>query len=89
MRDAVQEYGCRGQQVQLPPRQLRVVEAGHFGCAARCKNKAMLGELMQKLRARVGSISHSTVNNDMLKELQKLEEDLHRTYELIKQNDSR
>ena len=58
------------------------------GAAARCKNKAM-GELMKKLAARVGFISHSAVNNDMLKELQKLEKDLHRIYELIERNDTR
>ena len=61
---------------------------GVSGAAARCKNKAM-GELMKKLAACVGFISHSAVNNDMLKELQKLEEDLHRIYELIKRNDTR
>ena len=61
---------------------------GISGAAARCKNKAM-GELMKKLTARVGFISHSAVNNDILKELQKLEEDLHRIYELIKRNDTR
>ena len=51
---------------------------GILSSAARCKNKAM-GELM-KLAACVGVFSHSAVNNDMLKELQKLEEDLHRIY---------
>ena len=61
---------------------------GISGVAARCKNKAM-GELMKKLAAHVGSISHSVINNDMLKEFQKLEEDLHRIYELIKRNDTR
>ena len=50
---------------------------GISGSAAHCKNKAM-GELMKKLAACVGVFSHSAVNNDMLKELQKLEEDLHR-----------
>ena len=61
---------------------------GISGAATRFKNKAM-GELMQKLAARVGSISHFAVNNDMLKELQKLEEDLHRIYGFIKRNDTR
>ena len=42
---------------------------GIAGYAARCKNKAM-GELMKKL-ACVGVWSHSAVNNDKLKELQK------------------
>ena len=62
---------------------------GISGAAAmRCKNKAM-GELMKKLSACVGFISHSAVNNDMLEELQKLEEDLHRICELIKRNHTR
>ena len=61
---------------------------GISGAAARCKNKAT-GKLMKKLAARVGFISHSAVNNDMLKELQKLEESLHRVYKLIKRNDTR
>ena len=57
------------------------------GAAARCKNKT-IGELV-KLAACVGVFSHSAVNNDMLKEFQKLEEDLHRIYELIKRNDTK
>ena len=61
---------------------------GISGAAARCKNKA-IGDLMKKLAARVGFISHSAVNNDMLKELQKLEGDLHRIYKLMKRNDTR
>ena len=60
---------------------------GISGAAARCKNKAM-GELM-KLAACVGVFSHSAVNNDMLKELQKLGEDFYRIYELIRRNDTR
>ena len=39
---------------------------GISGAAARCKNKA-IGELMKKLAACVGVLSHSAVNNDMLK----------------------
>ena len=61
---------------------------GISGSAARCKNKAM-GELMKKLATCVGVFSHSAVNNDMVKELQKLEEDFHRIYELIRRNDTR
>ena len=61
---------------------------GISGSAARCKNKAM-GELMKKLAVCVGFLSHSAVN-DMLKELQKLEEDLHhRIDELIRRNNTR
>ena len=58
------------------------------GAAARCKDKAM-GELTKKLAACVGVFSHFAVNNDMLKELQKLEEDFHRVYEFIRRNDMR
>ena len=36
-----------------------------------------MDELLKKLAACFGVFSHSAVNNDMLKELQKLEEDLH------------
>ena len=61
---------------------------GISGAAARCKNKAM-SELIKKLVACVGVFSHSAVNNDMLKELQKLEKDLHRIYKLIRRNDAR
>ena len=61
---------------------------GISGAAARCKNNAM-GELMMKLAACVGVFSPSAVNKDILKEPQKLEEDPHRIYELIKRNDTR
>ena len=61
---------------------------GISSAVARCKSKAM-DELMKKLAACVGVFSHSAVNNDMPKELQKLEEDLHRIYEFIRQNDTR
>ena len=61
---------------------------GISGAAARCKNKSMV-ELTKKLAACVGVFSHSAFNNDMPKGLQKLEEDLHRMYELIKRNDTR
>ena len=62
---------------------------GISNAAARWKNKAVGDLMMQKLAARVGSISHSAVNNGMLKKFQKLEEDFHRIYELIKRNDTR
>ena len=61
---------------------------GISGAAARCKNKAK-GELMKKLAECVGVFSHSAVSNDMLKELQKLEEDIYRIYEFIRRNDTR
>ena len=46
-------------------------------------------ELMKKLTVCAGVFSHSAVYNDMLNELQKLEEDLHHIYELIRRNDTR
>lgn len=61
---------------------------GIAGSPATCKNKPM-GELMKKLAALVGVFSHSAVNNDMLKEIQQLQTDLHRIYELIRRNDTR
>ena len=61
---------------------------GISGVAVRCKNEA-IGELMKKLAACLGVFSLSAVDNDMLKGLQKLEEYLHRIYELIRRNDSR
>ena len=61
---------------------------GISGSAARCKNK-MMGELVKKLAACVGIFSHSAINIDMLEDFQKLEEDLHRIYELIRRNDTR
>ena len=44
------------------------------------KNKDM-GDLMKKLAALVGVFSHAAVNNDKLKDLQRLEDDLHQVYE--------
>lgn len=55
---------------------------GTSDTAARCNNKAK-GELMKKLAACVGVFSHSAADNDKLKDIQSLEEDLHRVYELI------
>lgn len=49
------------------------------------RNRAM-GEVMKKLAALVGVFSHSVVNNDKLKELQRLEEELHAVCELIRRN---
>ena len=62
---------------------------GTSGTGARCKNKAMSELIIRKLAACVSVFSHSAVNNDMLNELQKLEENLHRIYELIRRNDTR
>ena len=61
---------------------------GISGSAARCKKKAM-GEVVKKRAACVGVFSQSAINNGMLNKLQKLEEDLHVIYELIRRNDTR
>ena len=61
---------------------------GISGSAVRYEDRTM-GDLMKELAACVGVFSHSAVNNDMLKELQKREEDLHRIYELIRRNDTK
>ena len=45
---------------------------------------------MKKLAACVGVWSHSAVNNDKLKDIQRqLEEDFHEIYELLRRNDTR
>ncbi|CAM9376708.1 unnamed protein product [Ascophyllum nodosum] len=86
--NACEALGVEVIKCNCPPRVNSVVlwSLGISGSAARCKNKGM-GELTKKLAACVEVFSHSAVNNDMLKELQKLEEDLHRIYELIRRND--
>ena len=61
---------------------------GISGYVATCKNKAM-GDLIKKLAACVGVFSHSTANNDKLKDIQRLEKDLQRVYDLIRRNDTR
>ncbi|CAB1118168.1 unnamed protein product [Ectocarpus sp. CCAP 1310/34] len=48
-----------------------------------------MGTLMKKLAAMVGVFNHSAVNNDELKELQRLEEGFSRIYELLRRNDTR
>eukprot|EP00904_Undaria_pinnatifida_P000882 jgi/Undpi1/10795/HiC_scaffold_29.g13243.m1 len=53
-----------------------------------CENPAM-EKLMKRLAALVGVFSHSAVNNDELKAIQKLQEELHKIYELIRRNDTR
>ena len=62
---------------------------GIAGSATTCKNKPM-GALMKKLATCVRVWSHSTVNNDKLKDIQRqLEEDFHEIYELLRRNDTR
>ena len=46
-------------------------------------------KLMKRLAALVGVFSHSAVNNDELKAIQKLQEESHKIYELIRRNDTR
>eukprot|EP00904_Undaria_pinnatifida_P010346 jgi/Undpi1/6441/HiC_scaffold_20.g08922.m1 len=53
-----------------------------------CENPAM-EKLMKGLAALVGVFSHSTVNNNELKAIQKLQEEFHKIYELIRRNDTR
>ena len=60
---------------------------GIAGSATTCKNKPMGAK---KLAACVGVWSHSAVNNDKLKDVQRqLEEDFHEIYELLRRNDTR
>ena len=62
---------------------------GVAGSATTCKNKPM-GAPMKKLSACVGVWSHSAVNSDKLKDIQRqLEEDFHGMYELLRGNDTR
>lgn len=61
---------------------------GIAGSAATCKNKPM-GDIMKRLAAVAGVFSPSAVNNDDLKEIQRLEESLQRVYELMRRNDTR
>ena len=62
---------------------------GIAGSATTCKNKPM-GALMKKLAACVGVWSHSVVNNDKLKDIQRqLKEEFHQIYELLRRNDTR
>ena len=74
--------------MQLPARQLHdLVESGDFGFCDYLQDQAM-GDLMKKLAACVGVFSHSAVNNDKLKDIQRLEEDLRRVYGLTRRNDT-
>jgi len=52
------------------------------------ENTAM-EKLMKRLAAIVGVFSHSAVNNDELKDIQRLQEEFHIIYELIRRNDTR
>lgn len=61
---------------------------GVNGSVNTCENPAM-EKLMKRLAALVGVFSHSAVNNDELKAIQKLQEEFHKIYELIRRNDTR
>ncbi|CAB1103007.1 unnamed protein product [Ectocarpus sp. CCAP 1310/34] len=60
-----------------------------LGIAGKGRLNPAMGTLMKKLAAMVGVFSHSAVNNDELKELQRLEEGFSRIYELLRPNDTR
>ena len=53
-----------------------------------CENSGM-EKLMKRLAAVVGVFSHSAVNNDELKEIQKLQDGFSKIYDLIRRNDAR
>ena len=61
---------------------------GVNGSVNTCENPAM-EKLMKRLAALVVVFSHSAVNNDELKAIQKLQEEFHKIYELIRRNDTR
>ena len=61
-----------------------------LGIAGKGRKNKDMGDLMKKLAALVGVFSHSAVNNDKLKDIQRqLEEDFHEIYELLRRNDTR
>ena len=60
-----------------------------LGIAGKGRKNKDMGDLMKKLAALVGVFSHSAVNNDKQKELQRLENDLHQVYGLTRRNDTR
>ena len=53
-----------------------------------CENPG-IEKLMKRLAAVVGVFSHSAVNNDKLKEIQKLQDGFSKIYDLIRRNDTR
>lgn len=61
---------------------------GMWGNSSTCKNAAV-GKLMSRLAACVRVFSHPVVNNDERKEIQQLQEDCFRIYQLIARNDTR
>ncbi|CAB1100363.1 unnamed protein product [Ectocarpus sp. CCAP 1310/34] len=73
-----------------PPFRPLVLHRPEAGASAvRSRLQALLGvSFPRKLAAMVGVFSHSAVNNDELKELQRLEEGFSRIYELLRRNDT-
>lgn len=61
---------------------------GIAGSSNTCKNRAM-EKVMKRLAAVVGVFSHSAVNNDELKKVQELIDELDSILELIRRNDTR
>ena len=61
---------------------------GIRGSVKTCENPGM-EKLTKRLAAVVGVFSHSAVNNDELKEIQKLQDGFSKIYDLIRRNDTR
>lgn len=61
---------------------------GINGSVKTCENPSM-GKLMKRLAAVVGVFSHSAVNNDELKDIQRLQAEFQIIYELMRRNDTR
>ena len=83
--------GRGGHQVQLPPRELRsLVESGHCRVYDDLQEQTDGRAHEEELAACVGVWSHSAVDNDKLKDIQRqLEENFHEIYELLRRNDTR
>ena len=61
---------------------------GISGSKKTCEDPPM-EKLIKKLAALVEVFNHSTVNNDELKDIQKLQEGFHKVYEVTRRNDTR
>jgi hypothetical protein len=61
---------------------------GVNGSVSTCENPDM-EKLMKRLAALVGVWSHSAVNNDELKAIQRIQEEFLKVYELVRRNDTR
>ena len=75
--------------MQLPPRQLRgLVESGQFGCCGALQEQSD-GRANEEAGSVCRCLQPLCRQQRHAEELQKLEEDLHRIYELIRRNDTR